>query len=226
MEICLENLRFSYPSRNQKLILNIPIWSVETSEVILINGPSGSGKTTLLNLLSGLLIPDKGSLSVHGNRLDLLSSQKRDFFRANYLGYVFQQFNLIPYLNVIDNIRLATYFSSKKESKNITEEIDNLLHALNIRIEDWGLPSRNLSLGQQQRVAIARALINKPRIVLADEPTSSLDDANKEVFMKLLLPLVKKYGITLIFVSHDHTLREYFTRVESFSDINIVESLD
>ena len=223
MEISLKNLLFAYEGRRNKIILNIPSWEVASGEIILVNGPSGSGKTTLLNILSGLFLPNKGIMNFFGYRLDQMNSRNRDIFRANYFGYVFQQFNLISYLNVVDNIRIAANFSSKNNTKNLDGEIKSLLDSLNIDRSDWESPARSLSVGQQQRVAIARSLINKPRIILADEPTSSLDNQNKEDFMSLLMSLVSKYKITLVFVSHDQSIKNYFNRVEDFSNFNIVE---
>lgn len=133
---------------------------------------------------------------------------------------MFQQFNLIPYLNAFDNIRLASQFSQQKKTPELHEEIQKLLSVLNISANDWYRPARHLSIGQQQRVAIARALINKPELLIADEPTSSLDPLNKEAFMGVLLSIVAENDITLVFVSHDLSLSNYFNRIESLSDIN------
>ncbi len=220
MGISLSNIIFTYPSRPKKIILNIPEWRIKSGELVLIQGPSGSGKTTFLNLIAGLFRPLKGSVKVLGKRIDQMSSLRCDSYRANNIGYVFQNFNLIPYLNVIDNIYLAARFSKNLEGFNLDHEISELLTTLNISAKDWNLKSRNLSFGQIQRVAIARAMINRPKIIIADEPTSSLDSTNKEKFINLLMELVNKYKITLVLVSHDQSLSPYFNRVELFSEIN------
>ncbi len=222
MGISLLNVSFSYPSRTEKVILNIPEWKIQSGELALIQGPSGSGKTTFLNIIAGLVRPVEGSVMVLGERIDQMSSLSCDAFRANNIGYVFQNFNLIPFLNVVDNIRLAARFSKNSGVLNLDHEICELLATLNVAENDWKLESRNLSHGQIQRVAIARAMINRPKIIIADEPTSSLDAANKEAFINLLMKLVAKYKTTLVLVSHDQSLSSYFRRVESFSDINIM----
>ncbi len=221
MAIELSNVRFGYQGAANKPILNIPSWSLASGERAFIHGPSGQGKSTLLSLLSGLLTANEGHVSVLGQRLDKMTSRQRDKFRADNIGYVFQQFNLIPYLDAIDNIRLASQFSQGKKHPQLVDEIKALLTSLSIPATDWQSPTRNLSIGQQQRVAIARALINKPQILIADEPTSSLDQANRDAFMTLLMSIVSDNNMTLLFVSHDMSLAGYFSRVEALSDINI-----
>ncbi len=225
MTINLSNLRFSYPEQSHLLVLDIPSWSVSAGEHTLIYGSSGSGKSTLLNILNGLLSVNSGHVKVLGQHLNKMTSRQRDNFRSNNIGYIFQQFNLIPYLNAIDNIQLASYFSkSKSKSKfSLNEEIKALLKTLNLQEKDWNKPVRSLSIGQQQRIAIARALINKPTLLIADEPTSSLDQENRDSFMALLMSIVEENNITLLFVSHDMSLSHYFTRVESLNDINQIE---
>ena len=223
MAIKLSDIRYHYAVRPQHTVLNIPSWSLNNGDQVFVHGPSGGGKSTLLGLLSGLLVPNKGQITVLGQRLDNMSNRQRDRFRAQNIGYVFQQFNLMPYLNAIDNVLLATQFSAQKHRVELKDEIKNLFNELNISDKDWSRPTRELSIGQQQRVAIARALINKPQLLIADEPTSSLDEANKDAFMQLLMPMVSKNKMTLLFVSHDLSLSNYFSRVESLSDFNRVE---
>ena len=226
MAIDLSNIHFHYPERSNQPVLNIPSWSLSTSEQAFIHGPSGGGKSTLLSLLSGLLPASGGQVNILGHRLDKMTSRQRDRFRANHIGYVFQQFNLIPYLDAFDNIRLASQFSQRQKTPLFHNEIKELLMILNIAEKDWQTPARNLSIGQQQRVAIARALINKPQLLIADEPTSSLDQTNRDAFMALLMSMVADNRITLLFVSHDMSLSHYFSRVESLSDINRLEVAD
>lgn len=221
MAINLSNVCFSYPEQANVPILNIPAWSLGEGEDAFIYGPSGGGKSTLLGLLSGVLSATQGKVTVLGQALNNMSPRQRDKFRANHIGYVFQQFNLIPYLDAIDNIRLASYFA--KSNRSLDNDIQTLLTTLNFPEQDWNKPVRNLSIGQQQRIAIARALINKPQILIADEPTSSLDQANRDNFMSLLMTIVKQHKITLLFVSHDMSLSHYFSRVESLNEINQLE---
>ena len=224
MVISLSNVVFSYRNRIEKMILNIPEWKIKSSEHVLIQGPSGSGKTTFLNIIAGLLPPDSGSVEILNERIDKMSGLRCDFFRANNIGYVFQNFNLVPYLNVVDNIRLAASFSKSAQKYNTNDEIYKLLTNLNVAEKDWELKSRNLSFGQRQRVAIARAMINRPEILIADEPTSALDSSNKEIFIKLLLKLATRNKTTLIFVSHDESLSSYFGRIDRFADFNVAGS--
>jgi len=225
MAINLTDIYFSYPEQPDVPILNIPSWSLPTGENIFLYGSSGSGKSTLLNILNGLLSVNTGTVTVLEQHLEKMTSRQKDKFRANNIGYVFQQFNLIPYLDAIDNIRLASYFSNSISKSSLNTEIETLLNTLNMPEKDWKKTVRQLSIGQQQRIAIARALINKPTLLIADEPTSSLDKKNRDSFMTLLMSIVKKHKITLLFVSHDMSLSHYFTRVESLNEINRIEAI-
>ncbi len=220
MAISLQNVQFAYSEAPDKTVLNIRHWSVSEGEQVFVHGPSGGGKSTLLNLLSGILKARGGEVSILGERLDQMGSRQRDRFRANHIGYVFQQFNLIPYLDAIDNIQLAAHFSARKRRQALDDEIRELLSILNISPADWHKPTTRLSIGQQQRVAIARAMINKPELLIADEPSSSLDQQNRDKFMSLLMPLVADHKMTLLFVSHDMSLSQYFKRIEALSNIN------
>lgn len=218
MAVKLNGIQFSYEDDRRQQLLDIEHWAVERGERVLIHGPSGSGKTTLLNVLSGLLTCTSGEVSVLDQRLDLMSAKQRDQFRADNIGCVFQRFNLIPYLNATDNIGLASTFSAGGNER-WREEATALLSALMVDHDDWTKPTSDLSMGQQQRVAIARALINAPALLIADEPTSSLDSDNRDNFLALLMGLISKRDMTLIFVSHDMALAEHFTRLEALSDI-------
>ena len=206
----LTDITFHYA---EHCILDIPQWSVSQGEHVFIHGSSGCGKSTLLNIISGLLQPTTGQITVAGQALHLLSSRQRDRFRAKSVGYVFQQFNLIPYLSAYHNLTLASRFF-----KTRVKTASQMLSALNISPQDQARPVRQLSIGQQQRVAIARSLINQPAILIADEPTSSLDHTNQKNFMNLLFDVMQ--DTTLVFVSHDLSLAHYFTRVVPFDRIN------
>ena len=218
MAVQLTGIQFSFGDDHQRPLLDIDHWTVQRGERVLIHGPSGVGKSTLMNILSGLLTCATGEVSVLGKRLDQMSVRQRDQFRADNIGCVFQRFNLIPYLNAIDNIGLANTFSAGGNGR-WREEAAALLTALTVHKDSWAKPTSNLSMGQQQRVAIARALINSPEILIADEPTSSLDSENRDNFLSLLMGLIKERDMTLIFVSHDMALAKYFTRLEALSDI-------
>ncbi len=228
MSVFLKNLRFAYPGAHEKQLLNIDQWSVQAGERVFLQGESGSGKSTLLNILSGILTGNTGVVSVLGQRLDHMSGRQRDRFRANHIGYVFQQFNLVPYLSALDNIRLANRFASAGTGKVHGEApslsgMQTLLSGLQLAQPEWHKPTAQLSMGQQQRVAIARALVNQPELLIADEPTSSLDQGNRDNFMSVLLDYVDRRDITLIFVSHDRALAHYFSRVDRLTDINGAE---
>jgi len=216
----LDNVSFSYPEDGRRLILRIPKWKVKESEHVFVHGPSGSGKSTLLNLLTGLLETDSGSICVINNSLTQMTPKQRDKFRANNIGYVLQRFNLIPYLNCIENIQLARHLSDARNQSINDRDIELLLTKLNIASLEWSKPVSKLSMGQQQRIAIARAMVNKPRILIADEPTSSLDQENRDIFMSILMEMANVHGITLLFVSHDLSLKAYFNRIEAMSEIN------
>lgn len=198
-------------------VLDIHHWSVGAGEQVFVHGPSGAGKSTLLNLLAGILLPSAGTIEILGNPLHTLSGSQRDKWRARHIGVVFQQFNLIPYLSGLNNIKLAAHFA---KTTNTSTRASELLTALGLESRIHDQPASMLSIGQQQRVAIARALINQPELLIVDEPTSALDQQNRDAFMSLLLSQVKLHDTTLIFVSHDLGLADRFSRVEALPEIN------
>ena len=220
MSIQLKNVAYSYPDTPKRRVLNINSWSIAAGEQVFVHGPSGSGKSTLLNLLSGIVQASAGEVSVMSQRLDTMSSHKRDRFRADHIGYIFQQFNLIPYLNAIDNIKLAQTFANKYLATTPKTKIKSLLSSLHVTPSDWEKPVVKLSVGQQQRIAIVRAMINAPDLIIADEPTSALDEKNRSSFMSELMTMVSEYNSTLLFVSHDMSLATYFNRTDSLTEIN------
>ena len=217
----LKEVEFTYPSDKDRCVLNLPEWKVSAGERVLLIGESGSGKSTLLKLLSGILVPDRGSVRVAGMALETMHSRQRDRFRAEQIGYVAQSFNLIPYLSAVDNIKLANYFAHESTNNPRVLEAASVLDDLNVTELHWHRPIRELSAGQQQRIAIARAIINRPRLLIADEPTSSLDQSNRDNFMSILMKTAETHKMTLVFVSHDLTLGSYFDRIDSVSDINM-----
>jgi len=219
MSILLNNVKFSYSSA-QKNVLDIECWSVAHGNKQFIYGPSGCGKSTLLNLITGIISPSAGSISVLGESLEKMNSRQRDRFRANNIGYIFQQFNLINYLNAIENIALASQFSQTKSKANLHNKIIASLEALGVSSDDWTRPVSGLSIGQQQRIAIARAFINNPKLLIADEPTSSLDEPSRDKFLSLLTTLCEANQTTLLFVSHDTRLKHHFDIAQNFNDLN------
>jgi len=198
-------------------VLKIDRMRFDRGKRVFVHGPSGSGKTTLLSLLAGIVVPQEGSLTILDRRVDVMSGAQRDRFRADHIGYIFQMFNLVPYLTVIENVTLPLRFSKKRLQRAgchaATTEAVRLLSHLGMGHAD--LLHRSvveLSVGQQQRVAAARALIGSPELVIADEPTSALDADNREAFVDLLFQECDREGTTLIFVSHDKGLAGLFDR--------------
>lgn len=212
--IKIKNLRFSYQNSNQE-ILNIPNLEFAKNETVFLFGPSGGGKTTLLEILAGVITGQEGDVTVLENNLQKMNSSERDQFRSRHIGYIFQQFNLIPYLTVKENILLPFTFNHKKINPEIYEKITV---ALGIEKLNDQLASR-LSVGQQQRVAAARALVGQPEIILADEPTSALDYDARENFLNILFQLVKSQQSTLVFVSHDRSIQNLFDRKLNLSEV-------
>jgi len=222
----LERLRFCWHA-GAAPVLEIETLRVERGERVFIEGPSGSGKSTLLSLLAGVIVPQQGTLQVSGARLDAMSGSARDRHRADHIGYIFQLFNLIPYLSMIENVTLPCRFSARREAharaRSGTAQAEALRLLAHLGMGDSGLRARpvtGLSVGQQQRVAAARALIGGPSLVIADEPTSSLDAAHREAFLQLLFRECTQAGSTLVFVSHDCSLATLFGRTLHLSAIN------
>lgn len=208
-------------------VIDIGALSVGKGERVFIEGPSGSGKTTLLNLLGGVVLPERGTIRIAGSDITSLSGAQRDRFRADHIGFIFQMFNLIPYLSVIDNVTLPCKFSHKRaqsalaSSTTLEDEARRLL--AHMRLDAGALgerPAVELSTGQQQRIAVARSLIGAPDVVIADEPTSALDTDARQSFMALLFEEVRASGATLLFVSHDRQLQQGFDRTLKLAEVN------
>ncbi|QIF43226.1 ABC transporter ATP-binding protein [Aeromonas veronii] len=217
----IRDLAFAWPGGDA--VLDLPALTIREGERVFIKGPSGSGKSTLLGLLAGIQTANHGTLEVLGQPLARLSGRARDHFRAANLGYIFQQFNLLPFLSVQDNVTAALTFSPAKRARlqgSPEQEARRLLAELQLPDEALHRPVHALSIGQQQRVAAARALIGSPPLVIADEPTSALDTDNRAAFIKLLFEECDKQGSTLIFVSHDPHLEPLFPRVENLQQLN------
>lgn len=217
--ITVEQLVYAYNKQASSFVL--PKWQIEKGQRIFLHGPSGAGKTTLLNLLAGVLVPQKGTVRLLDKPFSACGDSQRDKLRAQHIGVVFQQFNLIGHLSVLDNIRLAAYFA--KQSKSVDKRAYDLLHKLQLPDNIASQPARLLSIGQQQRVAIARALINAPELLLVDEPTSALDADARDAFMSLLLNLCEAHNTTVIFVSHDPQLASYFSQQVALRELVTIE---
>lgn len=218
----IKNLQFKYPTAANNT-LDIADFSIQAGEKIFLYGPSGCGKTTFLETLAGVLIPQSGSVKIKDLHLEQATASQRDAFRAAHIGYIFQSFNLIPYLSVEENISLPLYLSPIRRKTVPTENQSAEIHFLCEQLGIQNLmnkPVTELSVGQQQRVAAARALLGRPDLILADEPTSSLDYDHREKFIKLLFSLCEKNKIAILFVSHDRTLQGLFDRALSLAEIN------
>jgi len=208
-------------------VLAIEDLMVAAGERLFIKGPSGSGKSTLLSLISGVTTAAVGSVRVLDQALEQLSSVKQDHFRADHIGVIFQMFNLIPYLSVVDNVTLPCRFSARRRAKALSRgedleaEARRLLRHLDMDHPDLHRRAvTTLSVGQQQRVAAARALMGSPELLIADEPTSSLDADRRESFIRLLFDECRAAEATLVFVSHDASLERLFDRTVDLAAVN------
>lgn len=224
----VEISELSFGWRSDTPVLAIPQWRVEAAERVFIEGPSGSGKTTLLGLLAGVSKANAGSVRVLGQPLERLSGARRDRFRADHVGYLFQQFNLVPYLDVLDNVLLPSRFSRRRKQRataqnpaGLAEEASRLLDSLDLDAASFRrVPVSKLSVGQQQRVACARALLGQPELVIADEPTSALDVDSRERFVRLLFEEAERSQMSIVFVSHDPALKPMFDKAVKLEELN------
>lgn len=199
-----QNITFSYTG---KVNFVFPDIRTESNETLLITGGSGKGKTTLLHLLGGLLRPKSGSIVIGETEIGNLSETKLDQFRGENIGLILQQSHFVESLSVLENVILASWLATGKKAE---EKAVTLLKQLDLEDQMHKLASQ-LSVGQQQRVSIARALVNEPKLLLADEPTSSLDDENAIKVADLLSSLSKEYGASLVIVTHDQRLKDRFS---------------
>lgn len=209
----ISNLTYGYTS--DELVLDVPVWRVAEASATFLRGPSGAGKSTLLNIICGLSVPQAGQVVVCGEDVYALKGGRRDRFRAQKLGVVYQRFNLLNYLTVKDNLRLAMWCAEYRRAKDPRE----LLEQLGLSAVLMSRKVATLSVGQQQRVAIARALINRPSLLIADEPTSALDPNAASAFVSLLLEQAAIDGTTVIFASHDTSLMHQFDSVISLHEL-------
>lgn len=227
----INNFFLSY-SCDTNFSLNIDQLLIEKNTKTFIEGPSGCGKTTFLNIITGLIKPNRGQINVLDTDLTTLNPIACDQFRADHFGIIFQLFNLLPYLTVIENIILPCTFSNSKKQKallissSLEDEAKRLCRELDITDTLLNKPVSQLSIGQQQRVSIARAIIGQPEIIIADEPTSALDNERKNQFMTLLLKECETYNLNLIFVSHNTSLQQHFDTSYNLNTLNTISTVN
>lgn len=222
--LAVERLRFQWRG-SASPCLDIDSLHLQTGERVFLHGPSGSGKSTLLGLLGGVLLPQRGSVRLLDTDLAALSGRARDRFRVDHVGFIFQQFNLIAHLPVLDNVLLPCRFSQRRHARaslerSAQDEARRLLAALGLGTSVLDKPVTQLSVGQQQRVAAARALIGRPEILIADEPTSALDAERQADFLQLLLQEASAGDAAILFVSHDRRLAAHFSRELALAEVN------
>jgi putative ABC transport system ATP-binding protein len=213
----ITDLRFSWQGDASPTLI-LPHLHVARQDQIFVSGPSGSGKSTLLGLLAGIVVPQSGTMTILGKSIQSLSVSVRDRFRVDHIGIIFQQFNLIPYLSILDNVLLPCRFSTYRKERALSQgsslraAAESLLTSLDLSPSLWSRPAAQLSIGQQQRVAAARAFLGRPEIIIADEPTSALDADRQQGFLDLMQRECEQAGSTLVFVSHDRRLVTRFSR--------------
>ena len=220
----LNDLSFGYATGPD--IIQIESFEIGKGESLFLRGPSGSGKSTLLGLIGGVLFPRAGEVRLCGTSMGELSAGARDQIRADHLGIIFQQFNLLPYLNTIQNCVLPCQFSKLRRARavemsgSVERAAKELALGLGLTGADLKRPVGALSVGQQQRAAAVRALIGAPDLIIADEPTSALDHDNRARFIELLNTQRAAFGSSLLFVSHDSSLVPQFDRSASLPELN------
>ena len=223
MSLELRNITKSYqePDGGHLPILNIEQMSLADNEQVALVGSSGGGKSTLLNVISGILTPDSGEVVIDGTNISQLPEPARDRFRALKIGFIFQTFNLLPAFSALENVLLGMSFSGRKVNRNEAIQL----------LEEVGLGNRlshkpgKMSVGEQQRVAVARALANRPSLLLADEPTASIDHRNQNNVLKMIRDVCSEHNVSLLLVTHSREVAEQFDRVETLSDFNKPEAL-
>jgi putative ABC transport system ATP-binding protein len=224
--IQLSDIDFRWGSARSDFRIQVKNFRLEKNESAILVGPSGGGKSTLLSLICGTVRPQNGITKILGNDLENMSNSTRDNFRADNIGIIFQQFNLLPYLSALDNVLLPLEFSLKrkqtsgKTKQKIKSEAKRLLRNLSITPETIGRQkAATLSIGQQQRVAAARAFIGSPKLIIADEPTSSLDENSQEEFLEQLFYEKNATGASLLMVSHNPRITKRFDRLVKLENI-------
>lgn len=213
----VENLvkRFRSPEGETQTVIDVPSFSLEEGKQLALCGGSGTGKTTFLNLIAGILKPDSGRVTVCGKEMSILGEADRDRLRAASIGYIFQTFNLLQGFSCLENVLLGMAFSGKSDTDQATKILDRV--GLGHRLHH---SPGQLSTGQQQRVAVARALVNRPKLVLADEPTGNLDPENAKQSLALIRETCAETGAALLLVSHDQMVLDQFEAKSDLAQIN------
>jgi putative ABC transport system ATP-binding protein len=216
--IQISNLKFSYASAGG-FRMHIPRLDIAAGECVAIVGPSGSGKTTLLNLVAGTFVPRSGEINVAGRRLDNMTEAARRRFRIDQVGQVFQAFELLEYLSVSENILLPRLIDPDgRKNYDAQQRIQSLLTSVGLQDKADKRPGE-LSHGERQRVAVCRAMFNRPTLLLADEPTGNLDQANKQKVVELLIRQAREHDSMLLMVTHDHSMLDTFERIIDFVEL-------
>jgi len=216
--IQISDLEFSYAAAGG-FRMHIPRLEISAGECVAIVGPSGSGKTTLLNLMAGTFVPHSGQISVSGERLDSMTEAARRRFRIDRVGQVFQAFELLEYLTVEENILLPRLIDpGGRKNSDAQQRIQSLLSSVGLQDMADKRPAE-LSHGERQRVAVCRAMFNRPQLLLADEPTGNLDQANKLKVVDLLIRQARTHDSMLLMVTHDHSMLDAFERVIDFAEL-------
>lgn len=221
----LQDVRFAWPKANGDC-LDIPQLHIERHDTVFLHGPSGCGKSTLLSLLAGVLLPQAGRIALLGQDWRQLRPAARDQYRVDHVGYIFQQFNLLPYLSALENVALPCHFSARRRQAalhhagSVPAAAQAWLSKMDLDARLWGQAAHQLSVGQQQRVAAARALIGSPDVVIADEPTSALDEPRRNAFLDVLLQACAQTQSALILVSHDPRMAPRFSRQLCLTSLN------
>lgn len=222
MLLQMTNLKKSYLEANGHVlpILDIPRFSLDTGEQMVLLGPSGCGKTTFLHVIAGISAADSGDIVLDGIALDRLSEAGRDRLRAEKLGYVFQTFNLLPAFTALENVLLGMTFCRRRRD---VARARHLLARVGLSRRSHHKPGA-MSVGEQQRVAVARALANRPRLLLADEPTANVDPANQQRIIELIRETCREEQIALLMVTHATEVAAQFSRVDRLAQLNRVAS--
>ena len=220
MSLEIVNLKKSYrePGGGVLPVINVPHFQLAEGEQVALVGRSGGGKTTLLNMISGITRPDSGAVIVGGVNITELSEPARDRFRAERIGIVFQTFHLLPAFSALENVLLGMAFAGKQSRAHAVE----LMERVGLKDRMHHRPMQ-LSVGEQQRVSVARALASRPRLVLADEPTASVDVANQKLILQLIRETCEEKKVTLMLVTHSEEVSSQFDRIEQLSNFNQIE---
>ncbi len=218
--INIKNVVMKYQDNGTEIeALKIKKLKIEDGKKVAFVGSSGCGKTTLFNLISGMIIPTEGSIEVEDMNITDLTEAERDLYRANHIGYIFQDFNLFPEFTVMQNVTLPMTFSKRYSKKEINELAKDMLKKVGMD-EKANQKVKTLSGGEKQRVAIARSIVNKPNVILADEPTGNLDYKNGVKIMQLIMDIAKEENATLIVITHNNSQLDMFDEVVNIEELN------